>query len=72
MAKRVSAPPPASRSRNPRTAPPAAVASRIPTREEIASRAFELYVARGQAEGLDVSDWLRAESELAAAAPPSP
>jgi hypothetical protein len=41
-------------------------ASRAPTHEEIARRAFELFVARGHAEGSDVSDWLRAESELAA------
>jgi hypothetical protein len=40
-----------------------------PTHEEIARRAFELYVARGQSDGSDVGDWLQAESELAAAVP---
>jgi hypothetical protein len=67
MAKRMSAPPPTSRSRNPPPAPAAALASRVPTHEEIARRAFELYVARGQDDGSELSDWLRAQSELAAA-----
>jgi hypothetical protein len=69
MAKRLSTPPPTSRSRNPPPGPATALASRVPTHEEIARRAFELYVARGQDEGSDVSDWLRAQSELAAASP---
>jgi hypothetical protein len=37
-----------------------------PTREAIARRAYELYVARGQAHGHDAEDWTRAERELAA------
>ena len=34
------------------------------TPEEIAERAYELYMARGGAHGNDLDDWLRAESEL--------
>jgi len=33
--------------------------------EDIAKRAYELYVERGRAEGLDREDWRRAERELA-------
>ena len=33
-------------------------------RERIASRAYELYVARGATDGQDLEDWLRAEREL--------
>jgi hypothetical protein len=33
-------------------------------RERIASRAYELYCARGCEEGHDVDDWLKAEREL--------
>jgi DUF2934 family protein len=36
---------------------------RIPP-EEIAERAYELFMARGGAHGQDVDDWLLAESEL--------
>jgi hypothetical protein len=32
--------------------------------EEIAERAYELFMARGGAHGNDVDDWLHAESEL--------
>jgi hypothetical protein len=32
--------------------------------EEIASRAYELFMARGGAHGSDLDDWLLAESEL--------
>ena len=32
--------------------------------QEIAQRAYELYVARGGADGHDVEDWLQAEREL--------
>ncbi len=35
-----------------------------PTREEIARRAFEIYIARGRTHGSDVEDWLKAEREL--------
>lgn len=33
--------------------------------EEIARRAYALFLARGAAPGRDVEDWLRAERELA-------
>ena len=34
------------------------------SREEIAHRAYELYVQRGGEPGKDVEDWVRAEKEL--------
>ena len=68
MAKRVSAPPPSSTSKKARFQRMAVVSARLPTHEEIAQRAFELYVARGHADGTDVSDWLHAERELAGSA----
>jgi len=36
--------------------------------DEIARRAYALYLARGCGPGQDVEDWLRAEQELAGAA----
>ena len=38
--------------------------------EQIAARAYELYLARGGAHGQDWDDWLAAERELASAATP--
>jgi len=40
--------------------------SRIPnpSREEIARRAYEIYLARGQTGGREVEDWVQAEREL--------
>ncbi|MFY9730288.1 MAG: DUF2934 domain-containing protein [Candidatus Acidiferrales bacterium] len=35
-----------------------------PTSEEIAVRAYEIYVERGATPGQDVDDWLQAEAEL--------
>ncbi len=35
-----------------------------PTREEIEQRAYEIYLARGGADGNDQDDWLQAEREL--------
>jgi hypothetical protein len=35
-----------------------------PTHEQIAQRAYQLYLARGQAEGYDREDWLKAEKQL--------
>jgi hypothetical protein len=32
--------------------------------DEVARRAYEIYVARGRGEGSDLEDWLRAEREL--------
>ena len=34
------------------------------SREDIAHRAYELYVRRGGQPGKDVEDWVRAEKEL--------
>ncbi len=38
----------------------------LPTADEIAARAFELYEERGGEPGGDLEDWLRAERELLA------
>jgi hypothetical protein len=35
-----------------------------PSQEEIATRAFEIYVSEGCREGTDLENWLRAEQEL--------
>ena len=35
-----------------------------PTNDEIAVRAYELYLDRGAADGADLDDWLNAEREL--------
>jgi hypothetical protein len=35
-----------------------------PSHDEIARRAFELYLARGASQGQDAEDWFRAEAEL--------
>ena len=44
------------------------VAERQPeiTKDDVARRACELFIARGQAEGHDVEDWLEAERQLEA------
>ena len=39
-------------------------ARRAPTRDEIAVRSYELYLARGGEPGHAEEDWLRAEAEL--------
>jgi Protein of unknown function (DUF2934) len=39
-----------------------------PTREEIAKRAFEIFMGRGQAAGREKEDWAQAERELQAEA----
>ena len=36
----------------------------LPTREQIAIRAYELFLARGSTPGNDIDDWLQAEREL--------
>ena len=43
-------------------------AATAPTREEIARRAYEIYVARGRTGGHETEDWVQAERELAARA----
>jgi hypothetical protein len=37
---------------------------RQPTHQQIAARAYELYVQRGRIDGYDMDDWLQAEYEL--------
>ena len=37
-----------------------------PTDGDIATRAYDRYLARGRTDGQDVDDWLAAEQELAA------
>ena len=39
-------------------------APRVPTTEEIAIRAYEIFQNRGGGHGADVDDWLQAEREL--------
>jgi Protein of unknown function (DUF2934) len=46
--------------RKPRTA------KTTPTREEIALRAYHIYLERGGAPGNELEDWIRAERELLA------
>ncbi len=44
----------------------AARPNRRPTRDEIAKRAFEIWVAKGRPQGRDVENWKQAERELGA------
>lgn len=37
---------------------------RRPTHQEIAARAYQIYLERGRVDGHDVDDWLQAEYEL--------
>ena len=37
---------------------------RLPSHEEIAKRAYEIFLARGGAPGHDMDDWLQAQYEL--------
>ena len=37
---------------------------KVPTHEEIAARAFEIYLKRGGESGGELEDWLAAEKEL--------
>lgn len=39
-------------------------APRVPNHDEIAMRAYEIYLARGASPGRDLDDWLEAEWEL--------
>ena len=39
---------------------------RVITKDDVARRAYELFLARGRAEGHDVEDWLEAERQLEA------
>ncbi len=49
-----------------KTKAPVASASRQPTQEEIAKRAYEIYAGRGYAPGDQHADWLEAERQLKA------
>ena len=49
------------------TAAPEHPPNGAPTAEEIAHRAYEIYLSRGGVPGDDVEDWLQAERELTAA-----
>jgi hypothetical protein len=40
------------------------VEQRIPTKEEIAERAYHIYLARGKTPRPEIDDWLQAEYEL--------
>ncbi len=51
-------------SRSPQPAPGSDVSSRTPTYEQIAVRAYEIYLARGGEPGRDQDDWYQAEREL--------
>jgi hypothetical protein len=44
------------------------MADGTPSHEEIASRAYELYISRGRTDGHDVGDWLEAERQIRDAA----
>ncbi|MFH0907353.1 MAG: DUF2934 domain-containing protein [bacterium] len=46
------------------------VAARTPTQEEIAGRAYRLFMDRGGRHGHSLEDWLRAERELISAGVP--
>jgi hypothetical protein len=39
-------------------------ATRVPHHNEIAMRAFEIYLSRGEWPGNDLEDWLQAERQL--------
>lgn len=45
--------------------PTGGVATATLDRDRVAQRAYEIYLARGCADGRDVDDWLSAERELA-------
>jgi hypothetical protein len=49
---------------NGRSAATSSVNRGEPTHDEIAARAFELYLARGSLDGYSEEDWLVAEAEL--------
>jgi Protein of unknown function (DUF2934) len=44
----------------------AALTKSEPTQDQIAARAYEIYLERGSTPGDPMQDWLRAERELAA------
>lgn len=52
-------------------APPSETPAR-PTEEEIATRAYHIYLERGGGEGNPDDDWLQAERELTGSSDPQP
>jgi hypothetical protein len=50
----------------PTAAPATPVAKQPPAPQDVARRAFELYLARGAQPGHEVEDWINAERELGA------
>ena len=42
---------------------------KVPTREEIEQRAYQIYLQRGGGHGCEVDDWLAAEKELTESLP---
>ena len=61
--------PPTKKTPKPAAAPGGAAPRRprkqkLPTENDIASRAYELYVQRGGGHGRDLDDWLLAKREL--------
>jgi hypothetical protein len=52
------------KARSLKSVPKAVEEPQVPTTEEIAIRAYEIYQARGGSPGTDVDDWLQAEREL--------
>ena len=38
----------------------------VPSEQEIAARAYEIFLSRGATDGSDLDDWLQAERELTA------
>ena len=55
----------------PETAATASDLARTITENDIARRAYDLYLARGCEHGHDVEDWLQAERELNAGSKPA-
>lgn len=43
---------------------PRAAQIRKPTREEVARRAFDIWMSQGRPDGVETENWLRAEQEL--------
>ena len=44
---------------------------RPPTKDEVAQRAYELFLSRGRTDGRNVEDWLEAERQLKEKSRPS-
>ena len=50
--------------RPPQPTPGSEISARTPGYEQIAARAYEIYLARGGEHGRDQDDWYQAEREL--------